>query len=708
MGFWLGRAGWLAPEKTELVSRLPPGLHFYPADSHFGNRPGMEAGLKMKNLTRALRQALTYRWSILGSFLCSIGVAICWGANLGGVYPFVEVVLNGKTLIEWAEQRIADSQAEVGNLDKTIAELEAASAQSDRSATTAKELARRVSERELQLSRIESTEKLLPWLRKYTPKDAFQTLTLIIGFLLVATFFRGLFLMGNMILVARVGQRTILDLQNQVFRNVLSMESHELGVQGTGDLVNRIRGETGLIGQAITNLFGKTLREPLKMLACLGCAAWINWRLLVVSLLVVPFAVVLMLVLARSTKRANRRAMEESAKLLNRLYQALTYSRIVRAFSMESHERARFEVVSKDVYKRGMKISLYGALARINNELLGLSIIGLAVLAGGYLVIKGETSLFGIPISATPMKFGEVMTFFAFLCGVADPLRKMSDVYGTLQAGQVAADRVYPLIDQRPAISSPEESAPFPSVPLSLELENVRFGYEADKEVLKGLSVKIPAGTSLAIIGPNGCGKSTLVNLVPRFFDPQQGSIRINGIDTRDLGLKQLRKSIGYVTQTAMLFADTIGNNIRYGTPNASQLEVIAAARKAHADSFIQELAHGYDTDVGEHGGRLSGGQRQRLTLARAILKDPAILLLDEATSQIDPQSELLIHQTLKEFIKGRTTVIITHRLSTLELVDRILVMADGRAVDCGTHEELMRRCETYRALRESEMQEAA
>lgn len=668
----------------------------------------MEAGLKMKNLTRALRQALTYRWSILGSFLCSIGVAICWGANLGGVYPFVEVVLNGKTLIEWAEQRIADSQAEVATLDKTIAELEAGQAQTDRAVNAPKDLARKISERELQLSRIESTEKLLPWLRKYTPKDAFQTLTLIIGFLLVATFFRGLFLMGNMILVARVGQRTILDLQNQVFRNVLSMESHELGVQGTGDLVNRIRGETGLIGQAITNLFGKTLREPLKMIACLGCAAWINWRLLVISLLVVPFAVVLMLVLARSTKRANRRAMEESGKLLNRLYQALTYSRIVRAFTMESHERARFEVVSKDVYKRGMKISLYGALARINNELLGLSIIGLAVLAGGYLVIKGETTLFGIPISATPMKFGEVMTFFAFLCGVADPLRKMSDVYGTLQAGQVAADRVYPLIDQQPAIGTPEDPVAFPSGPLSLELENVRFGYEVDKEVLKGLSLKIPAGTSLAIIGPNGCGKSTLVNLVPRFFDPQQGSVRINGIDTRDFGLKQLRKSVGYVTQTAMLFADTIGNNIRYGTPNASQVEVISAARKAHADGFIQELAHGYDTDVGEHGGRLSGGQRQRLTLARAILKDPAILLLDEATSQIDPQSELLIHQALKEFIKGRTTVIITHRLSTLELVDKILVMADGRAVDCGTHEELMRRCETYRALRESQMQEAA
>jgi ATP-binding cassette subfamily B protein/subfamily B ATP-binding cassette protein MsbA len=220
---------------------------------------------------------------------------------------------------------------------------------------------------------------------------------------------------------------------------------------------------------------------------------------------------------------------------------------------METHERARFEVVSREVYKRGMKISLYGALARINNELLGLSIIGLAVLAGGYLVIKGETSLFGIPISATPMKFGEVMTFFAFLCGVADPLRKMSDVYGTLQAGQVAADRVYPLIDQQPAVGNPEQAVPFPAGQVELEVENVHFAYDSQKQVLKGLSFRVPAGSSLAIIGPNGCGKSTFINLVPRFFDPTSGCIRVNGIDLRDFGVKQLRKQVGYVTQTALL-----------------------------------------------------------------------------------------------------------------------------------------------------------
>lgn len=664
----------------------------------------------MKNLCRALRQALTYRWSILGSFLCSIGVAICWGANLGGVYPFVEVVLNGKTITQWAEQRIADSEARILKINDELVEIDRQLALEGNQDLERLAGERRGHEAELesQQERLRSTKALVPYLRQYTPADPFQTLTLIIILLLVATVLRGLFLMGNMILVARIGQRTILDLQNDVFRNVLGMELNELGVKGTGDLISRIRGETGLIGTAVTNLLGKTLREPLKMAACLAGAAWINWRLLLLSLVITPFAVFLMFLLARSTKRANRRAMEESAKLLNRLYQALTYSRVVKAFTMEAHERSRFQNVARDVYQRGMRISIYGALARINNELLGISIIGLAVLAGGYLVIHGETQVLGVVLAPAPMSFGEVMTFFAFLCGVADPLRKMSDVYGSLQAGQVAADRVYPLIDQQPAVRSPRNPVPVPDRPLHLQVSDVRFGYDSQREILKGLSFEVAPGSALAIIGPNGCGKSTFINLLPRFFDPSSGTIRLNGIDIREFNVKHLRRQVGYVTQQAMLFGDTIANNIRYGNPSASDLEVIAAARKAHAHEFIEELEQGYDSDIGEHGGKLSGGQRQRLTLARAILKNPSLLLLDEATSQIDPQSEILIHETLKEFIRGRTTVIITHRLSTLELVDQILVMDDGKALDCGTHQELMKRCAVYRRLRESELQEAA
>lgn len=653
----------------------------------------------MKNMNRAVVMALRYRWSILGSLLCSVLVAVFWGINLGAVYPFVEVVLHNKTLQQWAEERIESGEQQISRLENRLSGVAAADnrlRESIRNEIAAEQ------------RKIESTASLQPWIARYAPADPYRTLVWIVVLLLVATFLRGLFLVGNMVLVARVGQRTVLDLQNQVFGNVLAMEMNEIGVKGTGDLVVRIRGETGAIGNAVTNLFGKTLREPLKMAACLGGAAWINWRLLLFSLVVAPAAMALMLVLARSTKRANRRASEESARLLDRLYQSLTYLRVVKAFAMEDHERKRFMTVANDVYRRGMKISWYGAFARVNNELLGISIIGLAVLAGGYLVLNQATTLFGVRLSGTAMSFGEVMTFFAFMCGIADPLRKMADFFGSLQAGIVAADRVFPLVDQLPRVREPATPKELPAGPFDVVFDQVQFGYEPDRPVVRGISFTVPAGGSLAIIGPNGCGKSSLINLVPRFFDLDQGSIRVGGLDVRDLATAPLRRRIGYVTQQTMLFNDSIAANIAYGTPDATQFEIAAAAKKAHADQFIAELDEGYASSIGEHGGKLSGGQRQRLTLARAILKNPDLLLLDEATSQIDPRSEQLIQATLREFIRGRTTIIVTHRLETLELVDRIMVMDEGRVVDLGTHGELMKRCAIYRHLRESRQQEAA
>jgi ATP-binding cassette subfamily B protein/subfamily B ATP-binding cassette protein MsbA len=654
--------------------------------------------------------ALKYRWSLTGSFICSILVALFWGANLGAVYPFVEVVLNdGKTIHQWADKRIDQAKLDIAKAEAEIKELSGQAvlvpAESSKFQT---QISRKESFIDDQHQRIEQTQWMIPYIEKYCPNNPFQTLVYIVGFLVFATFGRGLFLALNMYLVARVGQRTILDLQNQVFKNVLGMEIGETGVEGTGDLIGRIRGETNIIGRAIKTLFGKTIREPLKMIACIAGAAYMNWRLLVFSCLVAPIAVYLMYQLARLTKRANRRAMEESANLLNRLYQALSYSRIVKAFSMEKHEQQRFENVANKVYRRSMKIQIYSAISRVNNEVLGVSMICLSILAGGYLVLNHQTHFLGIQMSKSAMTFGEIMTFFVFLTGVADPLRKMSDVYNQTQAGVVAADRVFPLVDQKAAVQNTNSPTPMSPDQFDVEYESVRFEYEEDRPILNGVSFKLESGQSLAIIGPNGCGKSTMINLLPRFFDPQSGTLRIGGVDIRNADLHELRDRVGYVTQQTMLFDDTIANNIRYGTPDATDLEVIAAARKAHADEFIRNLDEGYESNVGEHGGKLSGGQRQRLSLARAILKDPAILLLDEATSQIDPQSEMLIHNTLSEFIQGRTTLIVTHRMSTLELVDLIMVMDEGRIVDCGTHNELISRCEVYQHLRNGELKETA
>ncbi len=697
----------------------------------------------MKNLGRALRMTLRYKWSLIGSFVCSVMVAVLWSLNLGAVYPFVEVVLKSKSLHEWVIEQdetsanlIAQKQTAIeafeaelekrdGNRD-TDTDASTDTATDTHPANVSPEIASASStlirnkinaaryDIEIQQAQSAGRAKLAPYIAKYAPQSPFATLAMLMGLMFLGTVARGLFLMGSMVSVARVGQRTMLDMQNDVFQNVLDMEASELGVKGTGDLIGRIRGETGAIAQAIMTLFGKTVREPLKMIACLSGAAWVNWRLLLFSMLICPIAGFLMIKLAQVTKRANKRAMEESARLLNRLYQAMTYMRVVKAFTNEDNERSRFKVVAQDVYKKSMRISIFGALSRINNELLGVTMITVSVLAGGYLVLNSTCYMFGIRMCTAPMSFGALMMFFGFMIGVADPLRKLADVYNMIQGGVVAADRVFPLMDQIPAVRNPVNPKPISAGELEIEFDNVRFEYEPGNQILNGISATIPAGTSLAIVGHNGCGKSTLINLIPRFFDTKgspgcpNGAIKIGGVDVRDVEIKQLRQKIGYVTQQTMLFNDSIAENIAYGQTELDMSQVRSAAMKAHAHDFIMDLEDGYESMIGEHGSRLSGGQRQRLSLARAILKDPEILILDEATSQIDPESEKLIHETMAEFIKGRTTVVITHRLSTLDLVDRIMMMKAGKVVDCGTHEQLLGRSSEYRRLRNLHMEEVA
>ena len=298
----------------------------------------------------------------------------------------------------------------------------------------------------------------------------------------------------------------------------------------------------------------------------------------------------------------------------------------MKAFTGERHERRRFHRNSKEIYRRAMKISRYDALVHPLTEMMGVTAISLGILTGAYLVLTQKTEMFGIPMSLRPLSWGELLLFYGLLVGATDPARKLSDVFNRLQRAAAASDRIYQMLDREPTIRNPERPRPLPRHRAEIAFSKVSFRYTPVQQVLDGIDLRIGFGETVAIVGPNGCGKTTLVNLIPRFFDPTSGGVEIDGMDVRDVRLRDLRRQIGVVTQESLLFDDTVFNNIRYGSPQATTEQIVEAAKQAHAHRFIeQRLDRGYETVIGPAGNRLSGGQRQRIALARAMLRDPAI-----------------------------------------------------------------------------------
>ncbi|MDP7268222.1 MAG: ABC transporter ATP-binding protein [Pirellulales bacterium] len=666
----------------------------------------------MKNLGRAIRQALRQRFTIIGIILSSLVVAFFWGANIGAVYPFVEVVVQNKSMHDWARERVAESEKASAVAKQKIHELE----QQQDGTENAQSLNNKKNEIDALRLRIEAEQKVIattkslqPYIERYLPNDAFQTLVLIASFLVVGTIIKNLFLVANMLLVQRFSEMTTLELRNQVFAHTMKMGLGVFNKNRTGDLMSRFTGDIAAIGSTIAFLFGRALREPLKAAVCLLGALWVSWQLMLFSFMVAPLALILTYVLAKSIKRANRRSMEESSQFFRRLLQSFSGIAAVKANTMEKYECNRFRRTTREIYRKSMKIMFYHSLTKFSDEVLGMVVVSISILAGGYLVLNQETHLFGLAMTTRPMNLASLLMFYGFLIGASDPLRKLSGFVNTAQSGAAAADRIYPLLDRKPAIIEKENPIPAKNLAQPIVFDGVNFHYDKKEPVLRDINLKILCGETLAIVGPNGCGKTTLVNLIPRFYDPVDGEVRLGRSPFYDLCIQDLRRRIGIVTQQTILFDDTVLNNIRYGSPRATDEEVFAAAKKAYAHDFImQKLEHGYDTNVGESGGRLSGGQKQRLSLARIILRDPQIMILDEATSQIDPESEQLIHKVLEKFIKDRTTFIITHRLSTLSLADRILVMNEGQIIDVGSHEELASRCELYQKLYQVSFKESA
>ena len=668
----------------------------------------------MKSFFRAVRHVSPYRWTLAGSIACCLGVALLWSANIGTVYPIIEVVFQNKSVPQWADEEVAELTAASRETSEQIKSYQgllsgdsrltsARRAELDRQLATAK--TKLAAEKES----LDWALQVQPYAHRYLPVTPFSTLVVVVILLITGTLLKDLLLVGNIVLVERLAQLATFDLRKQFYRNTLRLDLSTFGADHTAGLMARFTNDMSAVTLGISTLIGKTLREPLKMTVCLVGAGMICWRLLLLSLIMAPLAIYLVSRLAASIKRASRRAMEEMTQLYGVLSETFTGIKVVKAFTMERHERQRFHQTSKNYYRRAMRIAKYNSLIRPTTELMGISIICMAMLSGGYLVLNQQTHLFGIRMSVRPLGFGALITFYALLIGASDPLRKLADVFASLQTSAAAAERIYELLDREPAIRDVENPQPLVKAPQMLTFQNVDFHYTEDQPVIKQLNLTIKQGETIAIVGPNGCGKSTLANLIPRFYDPVVGSILIDGIDIQHYQLSDLRKTIGIVSQQTLLFDDTILNNIRYGSPEATEEEVVAVARQARAHQFIsQQLPDGYQTTTGEGGSKLSGGQRQRIALARAILRDPEILILDEATSQIDTESEVLIHQALEKFTKGRTTIMITHRASSLQLADRVVVMEAGRLVDEGPTTDLLQRCAVFQRLFQQSLRESA
>ncbi len=645
-----------------------------------------------KHFLKAILLSLRYKWTILFSVVNAMLIALLFGMSISAVYPFVEVVFEGKTVRTWVDGKIQQAEEKSDQLRSEVEQLRGEL--KDAAPGDQGRLSGQITIREGRLAVYERTREfytsIRPAVLRWGPATPFGTLMLVISLLLVATAIKGVCLVLNVVLVAKIAAGTVTDMRRIFFRRMLKMDQAEIDRVGTTRLMTMLSHNVNLVRAGLQVLYGKSIREPLKILACLALACLISWRLLLLSMAVAPLGCYLIHYLAQRMKRAATREISGITAVFQSLLDTLTGMKLVKIFTRERYERHRFKKHARTLYKNAMRISFYDALIRPVTELMAISILAIATLCGAYLVLNQQTHIFGLPMSGRPLSASEMFTFFAVLAGIADPARKLSDIYNVLVRAVMASRSLFSTFEKPPTITDPPNPVPAPHHSKSIRFENVTFGYTPNAPVLKNVSVEIPFGQVVALVGPNGSGKSTFANLIARFYDPQEGRILLDDVDLRDVRHRQLRKQIGIVTQEPVLFRGTVHANVHYGDHAADGFQVQQAARWAHVSDFLPSLSHGLQSEVGDRGCLLSGGQRQRVALARAILSNPRILILDEATSQLDARAEAAVHQSLREFLRERTTILVTHRPSTLMLADRVLVFRAGEIVHDISRSELL------------------
>ena len=671
----------------------------------------------MKNFQRAIQLALRYRTRLLISLVCALVAAALWGLNIAAVYPVLQLVEKKKNLQEWVDTKLTDVETDITKHEKELDGLtdekrgiDALPAGQFRE-NEQHRISEKLDTKESRLAALRSTQWRYQQLKhhviRHLPADMFKTLTVLLALCVVAVALRGFFEFWQEYLVGVVVARTVLDLRNRFYRAAVHQDLRQIQEGGSAELMSRFTNDMEAIGNGLKILFSKVVAEPLKAMACLTAALWISWQLTLLFVLIVPLAIAIMTMASKKMKKASRRVLEKMGSLYKILQETFQGLRVVKAFTMEPYERRRFHDAAREYAERSIRVTRIDALTSPLVEFTGVVAILLAVLAGAYLVMSGQKRVFGIQLTSTPLEMAALATLYAQLIGMADPIRKLSSVYTKLQSSAAACDRVYAAMDRVPQVQANPDGPRLERHCKEVEFQNVCFSYTPDRQILTNVCLHVKAGETIAIVGANGTGKSTLLNLLPRFFDPDFGVILVDGVDIRKANLRSLRKQIALVSQDPILFDDTIARNIRYGNRKATPQQIEEAAKKAFAHDFILAKG-GYETRLGDLGSSLSGGEKQRIALARAILRDPSILILDEFSSAIDPVSDRLIHDALQDFKRGRTTFFITHKMHTVQMADRIVVLDNQAVAATGTHAELIVASPVYRGLYEAQIQAKA
>ncbi len=550
-----------------------------------------------------------------------------------------------------------------------------------------------LSNKQITITRVELPEFLQRAIQAINSIPPMRLLNLMAISVLSLYLLKGLFGFWQGYLMNDVSLRVIRDMRNRLYRKFQDLSLDYYSQKRTGELVSRITNDVSIIQNSVTEGVTNLIYCSFQLVLFAFISFYIHWRLATISLILFPLIALPILRMGKLLRKLSSRSQERIADINSTLFETLSGVRIVKAFSMEDYEVGKFEKQNQNFYKIMMKMVKRSLVLGPITEFIG-SLGGIVVFVlGGREVIEGRLS------------FGVFGLFIAALLSLIKPFKKLSGVHIINQQALAAARRIFEVLDIKPSVAEKPGASILPMIRDKVTFERVWFRYE-DQDVLKDINLEVKVGEVVAFVGPSGVGKTTLVNLIPRFYDPTNGCVKIDGRDIREVTFKSLREQIGIVTQETILFNDTVRTNIAYGKPEAKDDETERSAQIANAHNFIMNMPKGYETIIGDRGFRLSGGEKQRLAIARAVLKNPPILILDEATSQLDTESERLVQEAIDRLMKGRTVFVIAHRLSTVRGATKIVLLDKGEVVEIGNHEELMKRGGLYKRLYEMQFKE--